>query len=184
MDLTRKPWLVVALMSGAAVATPPPPVPQSNVMLQFTCLTLSPPTSTGETIGSLRPPPAIRSERVIGERQARHRIMLSATRAVGLEERLVTSEECSGIAQDINWVLASDGSRSAQFCIAAIPGFLDANVIVRISVPPLQTDYDRRVMREFLAISSCRVGSDPFLLSQGRPFVQGRTLLVPPIFED
>ena len=157
-----------------------PPYPPPNVMLQFVCLSLSIPGSGEESVGSLRPAPVIRTERTIGSRQASHRIMLSATRSIDLQERLATSEECSAVAQNtISWTSRSDGSKTTEFCIAAIPDFYASNVIVRISVPSLQTDYERQVMTAFQFISSCRIERGPDLFIQGDRFVDGRVLIVP-----
>jgi hypothetical protein len=108
--------------------------------------------------------------------------MLSETRSIDLLERLATSEECSAVEQNtIRWISRRDGGRTTEFCIGAVPDFYDANVIVRISVPPLQTDHERQVMAGFGFISSCRIERGPDLFIQGDRFVDGRVLLVPRI---
>jgi hypothetical protein len=150
-------------------------------MLQFICLSLHPLGPTGEASGSRRHGTVIRTEWAVGGREASHHIMLSATRSIDLQERLATSEDCSAVAQNtIRWTSRPDGSKTTEFCITAIPDFYASNVIVRISVPPLQSDYERQVMIGFGFISSCRIDRGPDLFIQGDRFVNGRVLIVPP----
>lgn len=171
--------LGIVAVSGAALATPP--MPTLNVMLQFTCLSLSPPAYTGDTIGFLRPAPVVRSERAIGGGRASHRIEMSGDRHIAIEERLATAEECSRVSRDnISWILSRRGGRTAEFCISA-NGFIDTNVIVRIDVPALRTRYDREVAEALHLVSNCRIERGPYHLFPGDRLVVGRQLWVPRI---
>jgi len=180
MNIKQALQSILVFVGCAAMSDPPYPPP--NVMLQFVCLTVSPPGAAGQTDVSGRAGPLIRTEWAVGSREASHHLMLSATRSLELRERLATSEECATVARDtIEWASGSDGSQRSEFCISAVPGFFDANVIVQISVPRLQTDDERRVRNSLWFISSCKIERGPDLFIQGDRFVDGRVLIVPPL---
>lgn len=171
--------LATAFMSSAALATA---YPTLNVMLQFTCLSLNPPAYTGDTAGPLRPSPQLRTERSIGGTRAVHRILLTGTRHIMIEEALASSEECRRVPQDaITWASSRNGGWTTEFCITANPPMFESDVIVRVAIPSLETDYDRRVVDKLHMIATCRIGRGPFRLLPGDRFVVGRALFVPRI---
>lgn len=180
MKSMRIVGLTLAFVGSGSMATPPSPT--LNVMFQFICLSLSPPAYSGDTVGRLRPTPVMRTERTLGGRQASHRIIISRDRHIDITETLATEEECLRVPQNvINWVSSPNGERAAEFCITANPGLVDANVIVRIALPVLDTAYARQVMEELLVVSSCRIERGPYDLFPGDRFVVGRQLFVPRI---
>jgi hypothetical protein len=177
MSVKRVARTLMFFVGSAALADPP--YPPSNVMLQFTCLWVAPPgrqNDAGGTRGLV-----LRTERVIGGRSATHHIMLPGSRSIEMQERLATPDECTALRQnEVSWVRQRNGSTTAEFCITEVPGYL-GNVTVRISVPPLHTDQDRVLARSIAFISSCRVGQEESQFLQGGTFIDGRSLLVPPI---
>jgi hypothetical protein len=177
MSIKRVVRTLMFFVGSAALADPPYPPP--NVMLQFTCLWVAPPgwkNDAGGTHGLV-----LRTERVIGGRSATHHIMLSGSRSIEIQERLATPAECTALRQnEVSWVRQRSGSTTAEFCITEVPGYI-GNVSVRISVPPLRTDQDRVLARSIAFISSCRVGQDDNRFLQGSTFIDGQSLLVPPI---
>lgn len=176
--LERALGLFLALLSTGAIATPP--FPTLNVMLQFTCISLAPPGSAEATIGDLRPPPSLRSEREIGGNQAHHEIALSQNRHFDIDEKLVTTEECSRLPQNtVSWALRANGTRTAEFCITANPGLIDSNVVVQIAMPALRDDYERRVASALESIASCRVERGPYRFFPGDRLTIGRQIFVP-----
>jgi hypothetical protein len=164
-------------VGSAALADPPYPPP--NVMLQFICLWVAPPgwqDYAGDTDALV-----VRTERIFGGRSATHHIMLSGSRFIEMRERLATPAECAALRQnEVTWVRQRNGGTTAEFCMTEVPGYL-GNVTVRISVPPLHTDRDRVLARSIGFIYSCRIGQEESFLPQGSTFIEGQSLLVPPI---
>jgi hypothetical protein len=177
MRLKATLGLATAFISSAALATA---YPTLNVMLQFTCLSLNPPAYTGDSAGPLRPSPQLRTERSIGGTRAIHRILLSGTHHILIEEALESREECLRGPQDaITWTSSRNGGWTTEFCITANPPMFESDVIVRVAIPNLETDYDRRVVEDLHMIATCRIERGPFRLFPGDRFVVGRALFVP-----
>lgn len=126
-------------------------------------------------------PPVIQTERSVGGRGAIHRILLEEGRYVQIDERLVTSQECSRAPRDaISWAPWGSEGRQADFCITA-SGAVGSNVMVRLTIPRLETDYERRVVEAFHLISSCKIERGPFEFFSSDRFVIGRQLWIPRI---